>query len=242
MFNAGHLWYLEHLLLFSVVYALWRRLRATRRRSDLTHGGPLPRLARVPGLRSWSWPSCSALVRIWSPIDRWFNLLGFFRVAFADVPRDLAFFIFGVMAFERGWFERFPPAAGLGLARGRAGRRGRLVRLRPGPGQHFPPATRPSASSTRSGRAAVPRHVHRAARGLPRGGQRPGGAGQMARGQPVLGLLLAPPPHRADADGCASAWPAAPLAKFALVTVVGVAVVFAWSALLRLLPPVRAVL
>jgi hypothetical protein len=35
----------------------------------------------------------SAAVRIWSPIDRWFNLLGFFKVAFADVPRDLAFFI-----------------------------------------------------------------------------------------------------------------------------------------------------
>ena len=40
----------------------------------------------------------------------------------------------------------------------------------------------------------------------------------------------------------ALAVPAAPLAKFALVTLVGVAVVFAWSRLFRLLAPVRAVL
>ena len=42
------------------------------------------------------------------------NLLGFFRVAFADVPRDLAFFIFGAMAFKRGWFESFPTRRGMG--------------------------------------------------------------------------------------------------------------------------------
>ena len=56
------------------------------------------------------------IVRIWFPIDRWMNLLGFFRVAFSDVPRDLAFFIFGAMAFRRGWFEGFSTPQGTGLA------------------------------------------------------------------------------------------------------------------------------
>jgi len=54
------------------------------------------------------------LVRLWSPIDHWMNLIGFFRVAFADVPRDLAFFIFGAMAFRRSWFERYPTGRGMG--------------------------------------------------------------------------------------------------------------------------------
>jgi peptidoglycan/LPS O-acetylase OafA/YrhL len=115
-FNAGHLWYLEHVLLFSVVYGLWQKVR-----------GSMGRNAQQPGRASTSrgprlLPICAAIlvvaaacaaVRIWSPIDRWMNLLGFFRVAFADVPRDLAFFIFGAIAFTRGWFEGFPTRRGL---------------------------------------------------------------------------------------------------------------------------------
>src|SRR5208283_3067439 len=30
-FNAGHLWYLEHVLLFSVVYAVWQKIRESSR-------------------------------------------------------------------------------------------------------------------------------------------------------------------------------------------------------------------
>ena len=39
---------------------------------------------------------CTAVVRIWFPIDHWDYLLGYFRVAFADVPRDLGMFIVGI--------------------------------------------------------------------------------------------------------------------------------------------------
>jgi glucan biosynthesis protein C len=115
-FNAAHLWYLEHVLLFSVVYALWRRIRESSRSNAPQRSQATKRQA--PGLPA----TCAALllvavacaaVRIWSPIDRWMNLLGFLRVAFADVPRDLAFFIFGAMAFRRGWFESFPARRGL---------------------------------------------------------------------------------------------------------------------------------
>lgn len=120
-FNAAHLWYLEHVLLFSLVYALWRRIRDDRGgRGGRGVAGAEGATARaLPGL-----PVTVAailvvavacgLVRIWSPIDRWMNLLGFFRVAFADVPRDLAFFVFGALAFRRGWFERYPTRRGMG--------------------------------------------------------------------------------------------------------------------------------
>jgi fucose 4-O-acetylase-like acetyltransferase len=114
LFNAGHLWYLEHLLLFSLGYALWRWIRR------LPPGAPAkrPRDGAPPSTLAILGFALviailSALVRIWSPIDRWFNLLGFFRVAFADVPRDLGFFIVGVLAYPRRWFERYSERAGL---------------------------------------------------------------------------------------------------------------------------------
>jgi len=115
-FNAGHLWYIEHVLLFSVVYALWRRIRESSQKNVQK---PVQESKRpAPGLLVTSVAILvvaviSGLVRIWSPIDHWMNLLGFFRVAFADVPRDLAFFIFGAMAFRHGWFESYPTRKGL---------------------------------------------------------------------------------------------------------------------------------
>ncbi len=110
VFNADHLWYLEHLLLFSCVYALWRWLRRDRQRPDRSTA----KLPGVPVILAFALAIAvaSALIRIWSPIDRWMNLAGFFRVAFADVPRDLAFFVVGAIAHPRKWFERWPAASG----------------------------------------------------------------------------------------------------------------------------------
>lgn len=123
LFNAGHLWYLEHLLLFSLGYALWRTIRRVPPGSGPAlqpKGGAPPSPLAVLGF-ALGIAVLSALVRIWSPIDRWFNVLGFFRVAFADVPGDLGLFIAGVLAYPRGWFERYPAGAGFAwLATGTA--------------------------------------------------------------------------------------------------------------------------
>jgi glucan biosynthesis protein C len=115
-FYAGHLWYLENVLLFSVVYAVWKKVRESLRKDAPLSGQdtrrPGPRLAVTAAALLLVAAACG-IVRIWSPIDRWTNLLGFFRVAFADLPRDLAFFIFGAMAFRRGWFESYPARRGM---------------------------------------------------------------------------------------------------------------------------------
>ena len=112
--EVGHLWFLEHLLIFSGCYALWHVLRqaleknrADKGQRQLNPPGFLSILVFVPVLAFFS-----ALVRIWYPIDRWVYLLGFIRVAFADVPRDLSFFIIGVAAYRRQWLTRFPTRAG----------------------------------------------------------------------------------------------------------------------------------
>jgi fucose 4-O-acetylase-like acetyltransferase len=247
VFNAAHLWYLEHLLLFSLLYALWRRIRGNRPLEDLSMR-PLP---RWPAYLAFALAVAvgSALVRIWSPIDRWFNLLGFFRVAFADVPRDLAFFLVGVLAWRRAWFERFPARAGwawlaVGLAAAAAWYSYAL-----GLGRYLP------MSDTAFG-VVYPLWESLLCLGMCIGltvafREAANSQGALARDCGALGKWLADNQYSAyfwhpllivALQMTALALPLGPLAKFALVTIVGVAVVFAWSWLFRRLAPVRAVL
>jgi peptidoglycan/LPS O-acetylase OafA/YrhL len=108
--NFGHLWYVEHLLILSVCYAL---LQVVWKRSPCAHAGE----TRPPGyvavlLFALTLAIASAVVRIWYPIDKWIGFLGFIQVAFADVPRDVSFFIIGAVAYRSQWFLRFPARAG----------------------------------------------------------------------------------------------------------------------------------
>jgi glucan biosynthesis protein C len=99
--NFGHLWYVEHLLIFSLCYAAWRAVR--RRPSEVS---PVPVGPPADGavvLFALVLAFASATVRIWYPIDKWIGFLGFIQVAFADVPRDLSFFVLGALAYRRRW-------------------------------------------------------------------------------------------------------------------------------------------
>lgn len=119
--EVGHLWFLEHLLIFSAGYVLWERVRKGRPAENQGPANPpgyAPILLTALGLAV-----VTGIVRIVSPIDDWVYLLGFIRVAFADVPRDLAFFIIGVAAYKGDWFRKFPTrdgyvwlSVGVGLA------------------------------------------------------------------------------------------------------------------------------
>ena len=117
----GPLWYVEHLLLLSLLYALWRILwkrRVPTGLEDTRLPGPLAILALALGIAV-----LSGIVRIWYPIDHWINFLGFIQVAPSDVPRDLAMFVVGALAYRRQWFQRFPTRAGyawLGVGLGAA--------------------------------------------------------------------------------------------------------------------------
>lgn len=97
-----HLWYVEHLLIVSLCYAA---LRAVWKRSSPSSLAP----AKLPGvvtilLFALVLAFASATIRIWHPIDKWIGFLGFIQVAFADVPRDLSFFLLGAVAYHRQWF------------------------------------------------------------------------------------------------------------------------------------------
>ena len=110
--DVGHLWFLEHLLLFSLVYALWRTLRGRRSPALKAPASPRAPRAWTVVLFAVGLAVVSGLVRIAYPIDRWTYLLGFFRVAFADVPRDLSFFVLGLIAYRRQWLSAFSSRAG----------------------------------------------------------------------------------------------------------------------------------
>lgn len=96
----AHLWYLEHLLVYSGLAALW-----------WAWWRPAPVAARsFPG--GWAvaafWVVLTAatfVVRLWWPVDRWTLALGFFRTEVAHLPQYVLMFVLGVVAGRRRWLE-----------------------------------------------------------------------------------------------------------------------------------------
>jgi glucan biosynthesis protein C len=108
--EVAHMWFVEHLLLFSLVYALLRKFSKNQ-------SVPVQREVSPPGyvpilIFAFVLSAVTFLVRLRFPIDYWVNLLGFFRVAFGDVPRDLSLFILGMLAYRYRWVESFSSKAG----------------------------------------------------------------------------------------------------------------------------------
>jgi glucan biosynthesis protein C len=108
--DVGHLWFVEHLLIFSVCYALWRLKRSCPPEARTAPARPPEYLSIL--LFALALAAVSAVVRIWYPIDLWVYPFGFVRVAFADFPRDLSFFVIGALAYRHDWLRTFPTRAG----------------------------------------------------------------------------------------------------------------------------------
>lgn len=109
--NFGHLWFVEHLILLAVFYWLWRLLPFSGR---MTARPPIrpPRSAEIAAF-ALVLAAVTFVVRLWYPIDRWIALLHFIQVALADVPRDLAFFVIGIVAYRYNWFSTMPKRTGM---------------------------------------------------------------------------------------------------------------------------------
>jgi peptidoglycan/LPS O-acetylase OafA/YrhL len=117
--QLGHLWFIEMLLVYAVIYVAWRALKHGL---NLSWPGPLAfpsvtflalLMAVVAAITFW--------VRLRHPVYSWSAFLGVIQLSFADVPRDIACFVLGVLAFRNDWLRRLPSAAGyrwlaLGLA------------------------------------------------------------------------------------------------------------------------------
>ncbi|MBN1346300.1 MAG: acyltransferase [Phycisphaerae bacterium] len=106
----GHLWFVEHLLILAICYAGWRMARGRSAQTGQVDA-KLP-THRAIILLSLGVAVVTAVVRIWYPIDYWVAFLGFIQTMFADVPRDVTWFVLGVIAYRRNWLTRFPARMG----------------------------------------------------------------------------------------------------------------------------------
>ena len=108
--NIAHLWFIEMLLIYAVIYAGWRWLRhalALNWPRPIRYPGPLTMIILIAVIAAVTyWVRLHYAVFIWRPF------LGFIQVSPADLPRDLACFLFGVLAFRNDWLRRIPASTG----------------------------------------------------------------------------------------------------------------------------------
>ena len=105
-----HFWFVQHLLLYSLGYALWRGLRRGAVKDTVRPTNP-------PGYGAiLVFAIClalaTAIVKTWYDTDEWVYLFGYIRIAPADLPRDLGLFLIGTLAYRKDWVLRFPSSAG----------------------------------------------------------------------------------------------------------------------------------
>lgn len=107
-FGPGPLWFLEALLLFSLVYACWRRF-VQPQPPQIDAEQPVPGLGAifffVLGLAISTF-----LLRIWVPMGMYIPVIGF--PSASHLPQYSALFVVGIMAARRNWLMRFSRRAG----------------------------------------------------------------------------------------------------------------------------------
>ncbi|MBR8641378.1 acyltransferase [Streptomyces tuirus] len=110
----GHLWFIQNLLAYSVLYLLCRQAARLLHRRTKPAVSPL---ARTPGHRALIWLTiglaiATFVVRLWYPLDSWVPVLDFLQVEPARLPQYATFFTLGVLAHRHGWLHRFDARVG----------------------------------------------------------------------------------------------------------------------------------
>ena len=96
----GHRWFIQHLIVYGLLYALWRLLTRSRRPHTATGRAPsnwgilAAALAVSVG---------TAAIRVFYPVDRWEAVLEFIQVEIADIAQYAGLFLLGLLAYRRGW-------------------------------------------------------------------------------------------------------------------------------------------
>ncbi|GGR50866.1 hypothetical protein GCM10010197_15980 [Nocardioides luteus] len=115
----GHLWFIQHLLLYSLVYLAWRMVAE---RIRIRRGLPAaPGTRRVPehvgGTAVLAFAAIiavgTAVLRIWFPVDEWVGVLEIIQTERADLAQYIPFVVAGVLAYRRGWLQTLPTRVGL---------------------------------------------------------------------------------------------------------------------------------
>jgi peptidoglycan/LPS O-acetylase OafA/YrhL len=106
-----HLWFLGHLLFYSALYVLGRWLldrRGRDRRINLPVPGHFAIFGFVVALALVSW-----IVRSSYPIDEWVPLFFVLAAEPAHLPQYMSLFAIGVIAYRGDWLRKIPVATGM---------------------------------------------------------------------------------------------------------------------------------
>jgi peptidoglycan/LPS O-acetylase OafA/YrhL len=106
--ETGHLWFVAHLLVYSLLYALWRTLRSRAGGKAL----PAPKDGAV-ALYVIALAVVDVLIRFPFPQDRWIDVLWLIPSEIAHLPQYASMFVIGIVAGRGRWFETI--GAGLGI-------------------------------------------------------------------------------------------------------------------------------
>lgn len=110
--NFGHLWFLQHLLIYVITFAIVKRYLLNPRQANQDIHKPFPSFVVILLFTAFV-SLVTFIVRIWYPIDHWIGFLGFIQTEFAHVPQYVFFFIVGLIAAENDWFNRIPRRVGI---------------------------------------------------------------------------------------------------------------------------------
>jgi glucan biosynthesis protein C len=111
--GTGPLWFVETLLIFAIIYAVWRGLARPANQSqhpDKTPGNlAVAVFALLLGVLTFT-------VRLWQPVGSMFELL---KLQFPYLLQYIGLFVVGIIAYRRDWFLGISDAMGklwLGIA------------------------------------------------------------------------------------------------------------------------------
>lgn len=104
----GHLWFIEHLLIYALLYVLFYRLlkdKISFRFLKDMNNVKLFTIAMIVSILTFA-------VRIKYPIDHWEGLLGFIQLEYAHLPQYASFFFLGILAFKYKWWDKMSVSFG----------------------------------------------------------------------------------------------------------------------------------
>lgn len=111
--NYGPFWFILHLLVYSLIYALYRFIKGR------ITAGKSPREVRPTAPAVWGIilfivvvTGITALIRIWYPIDKWVGILGFIQAEPAHLASYAFMFIAGLLARRYGWLIHLKKSVG----------------------------------------------------------------------------------------------------------------------------------
>jgi hypothetical protein len=108
-FNFGHLWFLEHLLVYALLYAAMRAFLPQDASKPCREPPSHLAIAGYALLLA----AATFVIRIWYPQNRWIGFLGFIQMEPAHIPQYTSLFVIGLFAGPRRWLETMPTRRGL---------------------------------------------------------------------------------------------------------------------------------